>query len=303
MRVNVSKQQHFNGHQGAIYALLKGKGKTVFSAGGDGLIMRWNLDEGNGEKVGSVPGTIFSLHHLPETDYMIVGTMEGDLYVVDLVHNNIVNKQKLSETALFDIRLLPGSELFTVLTGSGTLWMVDFEYNPVGKVELTKSSLRGFAYDALTKSLAIGSSDHKIYVNTDPLEDDWKVLDGPTHSVFSVAFDHTGRKLFAGSRDAHLYVFNVDKDYALEQKINAHMYTINHIVASDSNDLIFTAGRDKHVKIWNSATNELVKVIDYEKLDAHKHSVNKLLLIEPDNLLISASDDRAVMVWQLDIED
>ncbi|HZF99535.1 MAG TPA: hypothetical protein VEY71_00960 [Chitinophagales bacterium] len=303
MRVNVSKHRHYSGHQGAVYALIKGKGLTVFSSGGDGAIMRWNLEEDRGEKVGQVPGTVFALHHLPETDYMIAGTMEGDVIVLDLVHNKIVNKQRLDETAVFDIRLLPGSELFTVLTGSGTLWMMDFEYNAVGKVDLTKASLRGFAYDPLGKALAIGSSDHKIYVNTDPVLDDWKVLDGPTHSVFSVAFDHTGRRLYAGSRDAHLYAFDVDKDHEQINKVNAHMYTINHIVPSDSKDLIFTASRDKHIKIWNSRSLDLVKVIDYEKLDAHTHSVNKLLLIEPQNLLISASDDRSVMVWQLDFPE
>ena len=303
MRVNVAKHRHYTGHQGAVYTVIKGKGLTIFSSGGDGSVMRWDLEEDRGEKVGQVPGTVFALHHLPETDYMIAGTMEGDLYVLDLIHNKIVNKQKLGETALFDIRLLPGSELFAVLTGSGTLWMIDFEYNPVGKVELTKSSLRSFAYDALGKALAIGSSDHKIYVNNDPLDDDWKVLDGPTHSVFSVSFDRTGRRLYAGSRDAHLYAFDVDKDFAQINKVAAHMYTINHIVQSDSEDLIFTASRDKHVKIWNSRSLDLVKVIDYEKLDAHTHSVNKLLLLEPQNLLISASDDRSVMVWQLDFAE
>jgi len=303
MRVNVSKHRQYKGHQGAVFSLIKGKDQTFFTAGGDGSVMRWDLEEDRGEKKGHVPGTVFALHYLPETDYMIAGTMEGDVFVLDLVHNKIVNKKRLDETAVFDIRLLPGSELFAVLTGSGTLWMLDFEYNAVGKVDLTKASLRGLAYDPLGKALAIGSSDHKIYVNTDPVLDDWKVLDGPTHSVFSVAFDHTGRRLYAGSRDAHLYAFDVDNDYEQINKVNAHMYTINHIVASDSKDLIFTASRDKHIKIWNSRSLDLVKVIDYEKLDAHTHSVNKLLLLEPQNLLISASDDRSVMVWQLDFPE
>src|SRR5690349_8567386 len=140
MRVNVSKLRHFKGHQGAVYALLKGNGQTFFSAGGDGTVMRWHLDEDRGENCGSVPGTILSLHYLPESDHMLVGTMEGELFVLDLTHRKIVSNQKLGELALFDIQLLPGSELFAVLTGSGTLSMFDFSFGPVGKVDLTKSS-------------------------------------------------------------------------------------------------------------------------------------------------------------------
>jgi WD repeat-containing protein 61 len=302
MRVNVSKQQQFNGHQSPVYALCKGVGKTFYSAGGDGLVVRWHYggERQGGENVIRIDGKIFSLWLQAEAKQLLAGTMEGDVFVIDTDGHRVVNKLHFGELPVFDIVRLPGMSAYGVLSGSGTMHLLNDTYARVGKVDLTKSSLRSFSWHPDNRRFSIASSDHKLYLNVDPVDDNWVAIDGPTHSVFSSAYDRFGKWLVAGSRDAQIYVYDVEKDYALVDTIKAHLFTVNHLVAAAPYDLMVSAGRDKHIKIWNTTNWQLLKVIDAEKLDGHKHSVNKLLWLEDDKLLISAGDDRAVMLWNID---
>jgi len=303
MQLNVTKQQQFNGHQGPVYALCNGVGKTFYSAGGDGLVVRWHYgaERQGGENITTLDGKVFSLWLQEEAKQLLAGTMEGDLYVIDTDHHRVLNKLHFGDLPIFEIVRLPAMAAYGVLSGSGTMHILSDTYEPIGKVDLTKSSLRSFAWHPDNRRFCVSSSDHKVYVNADPVTDEWKVLDGPAHSVFSSAYDHVGKWLVAGSRDAQLYVYDVDKDYELVNTINAHMYTVNNLVAAAPYELMVSAGRDKHIKIWNTDNWQLLKVIDFEKNDGHKHSVNKLLWLEDDKLLISAGDDRAVMVWNITV--
>ena len=85
--------------------------------------------------------------------------------------------------------------------------------------------------------------------------------------------------------------------------IPAHMFTINDIVFSPDGKLMATAGRDKHIKIWDAEAFNLLKVIDREKFGGHINSVNKLFWSNWNNYLISCGDDKAVMVWEIVISE
>lgn len=83
------------------------------------------------------------------------------------------------------------------------------------------------------------------------------------------------------------------------KSIPAHEWAIYDIAYSPNSKLFATASRDKTIKIWDSKTFELLKVINKEKDRGHLNSVNKLIWSTYNNYLISAGDDRAIIIWEI----
>ena len=118
------------------------------------------------------------------------------------------------------------------------------------------------------------------------------------NSIFTLAFSPDGRYLLSGSRDAHLNVWDCEKDFLLHTSIVAHMFAINHIAYNNEGTFFATGSMDKSIKIWDANEFRLMKVIDKARHTGHGTSVNKLLWHGAETLL-SASDDKTISVWDL----
>jgi WD40 repeat protein len=87
----------------------------------------------------------------------------------------------------------------------------------------------------------------------------------------------------------------------LLRDIPAHNYHINDIKFNPSASLFATVSMDKTLKIWDSETLKLLKVVDRFKQDAHTNSVNKIIWLN-ENELITCGDDKLIFQWEI-IED
>jgi WD40 repeat protein len=56
---------------------------------------------------------------------------------------------------------------------------------------------------------------------------------------------------------------------------------------------------DKTIKVWETESMTLLKVIDRSRHAGHTNSVNKVLWTNYENLLISCGDDKNIIVWDL----
>jgi WD40 repeat protein len=98
-------------------------------------------------------------------------------------------------------------------------------------------------------------------------------------------------------------VWQPEAAYALQEKIVAHLFTINHIAFRKEGDYFATCSKDKSIKVWENGTFRLRKVIDRGRHAGHGTSVNKVGWLENGFLLISCSDDRAASAWELVFEE
>lgn len=59
---------------------------------------------------------------------------------------------------------------------------------------------------------------------------------------------------------------------------------------------------DKTIRLWNTDTWELIKVIDFQKHEAHTSSVNCGLWLN-ENIVISCSDDRSIQAFHIELKN
>jgi WD40 repeat protein len=300
MSLSITKIATLTAHTGSIYSLYANNKipQTFYSAGGDGNLIKWDLNDlDKAYLVSKVDTNIFSMNALPMQSKILLGQMQGGIHVLDIEQKNEVKHLSFHKSGIYDIQVIDNGNAFIAAGGDGilSLWSAN-NFLLLKKKDISEKSIRCLIVDEENLKIYAGCSDNFIYVlhyKTLEVIHKWQAHQ---NSVFSLQLSPNGKYLLSGSRDAHLSVWTIDENYRLLLSQPAHLFTINDIVFQPEGKLFATAGRDKHIKIWDSTNFNLLKVIDKEKCDGHVNSVNKLLW---SDYLISCSDDRSIMVWDI----
>ncbi|MEM8906843.1 MAG: WD40 repeat domain-containing protein [Bacteroidota bacterium] len=299
--IEVQKITQLTGHNAAVYALSPGPEAPLFLSGaGEGWVAQWDLrNPKDGQLVAKVESNIFALCYLPAQHQLVVGNMHGGIHWVDLSQSDQTKNIAHHQGGVFAIRQI-GDFLYT-LGGEGLLtrWSIA-EQRSLESFHLTNQSLRCLAYHPKKNELAIGASDHAIYLlDAQHLTVKEKREKAHDNSVFSLQYTPDGQRLISGGRDAHLKVWTLESGLALISDQSAHWYTINHIAIHPTQAIFATASRDKTIKIWDLHDYRLLKVLDKAKYQGHGHSVNGLYWSTFGDYLISCSDDRTLIIWEV----
>ncbi|MDX2003310.1 MAG: hypothetical protein SFW35_12800 [Chitinophagales bacterium] len=297
MAIAINKLTTLQGHTGAVYSLAYDADRQLlYSAGGDGTVACWPLNKTGapGKAIAKVADHIFSL--CLQYPLLWLGTMQGKVSAIQIEDNQEKLHTAFSAKGVFDIQSVNGN---IWLAGSNGMLGIGNAAQGLTTLWLGDDNLRCIAFQAMQGHLAIGSSNHHIYV----LRQDGELvkrIEGHKGSVFTLCYSREGKYLLSGSRDAQIIVWDVAKNYELYRHIPAHLFTVNSIAYQPSGRLFASASRDKTIKIWDADSFDLLKVIDHQKWGGHVNSVNKLLWLG-DDLLASCSDDRSIMIWQITI--
>jgi WD40 repeat protein len=299
-KITVKEYTQLEGHKQGVYALLNLRGSSVIvSAGGDGAVVKWDLDETGPVRMNpepSVAGVLFA--QLPEPVFCLMEGLDGVIWagtqgglVFKLVSGEAPRMIKLGTSSVFFIsRWMDGK--IAVGLGSGELVFLDDELQLLDRKSLGKKSLRCCLGD---RGL-IGGSDGLIW-RLDSQGDILKRWDANSPSVFCLAEDSEG-DIVSGGRDALLMWMG--EDGGLKQEVKAHLFTIHALAGSDLGWLA-SGSMDKTVKVWDRNSGALLKVIDREKYPSrgHSHSVNALCWV--GRLLASAGDDKIIRIWEVSV--
>ncbi len=299
-QVEVNKISTLAGHKDCIYTLEKGaETHTFFSAGGDGIVARWHLENPEiGDLIVQVSNSVYALACQVAKKHLIVGQNFEGIHLIDLEAKQEIRSVKLTSAAIFDIQIWQ-DEIF-VACGDGLVIIVDYASFTVKKhIKASDKSARSISINPIEREFAVGYSDHMIRVFDLGSRELHHTIKAHQNSVFSVQYSPEGRFLLSGSRDAHLKVWDVEHQYQLYESIVAHMYAINHITFRPDGKYFATCSMDKSIKLWDYAQWKLIKVIDKARHAGHGTSVNKLHWSDYQDQLVSGSDDRMVSVWGL----
>lgn len=298
--MQVQKLDTFGGHRDCVYALESGpQPNQFFSAGGDGQVVRWQLDRPDrGELMAQVPASVYALALHPTSGLLWVGQNYEGLHLIDPVQKREISSLKLTSAALFAI-VFHQNDAFVAMA-DGVVAVLDTERLVVRKhLKASDQSARCLAVNPVERELAVGYSDATVRIfdlETYALK---RTIPAHTNSVFTLTYSPDFQFLLTAGRDAHLKIWDVEQGYALHQDVTAHLFAINHLTFSPDGALLATASMDKSIKIWDAQTYQLLKVVDRARHAGHGTSINRLLWTDYDHQLLSASDDRTISVWKL----
>ena len=291
--IQISKQHSFKGHNGGIFELQPVNDREFISGGGDGQVVKWNLESlEDGQVIAKVTSTIYGL--LVDGSKLLIGENSRGLHLIDITTKAVLRSVEI-KAPIFS--MLKVKDQYLIGTGAGELFVFDLQLNFTAKIKLSNKSLRSM--DANETDISLGYSDHVIRIlDKTTLELKYEIK-GHKLSVFSTRYHPKTKHLVSTGRDAHIRAWDTFNHYEPIHTIPAHMYACNHLSFAPTGEYFASASMDKTIKIWDGAKFALVKVIDKARHDGHTNSVNKLLWMKFNNLLVSCSDDRTVAVWDI----
>ncbi len=299
--IRVEKLDSYTGHRDAVYGLTHTDIETdFFSSSGDGYVVRWTMQKPDlGIPVAKVKNSIYSIFYDSRTNYLWIGHNFDGVHLIDLSTRTELHRVSLGNVALFDIKGVDNRILVGDSSGCLT-WLDRFTGKLVKQQKISSKSIRTLAVQEVENRLLVGSSDNFIYVLESTSGKLMYTLEGHTNSVFSLQCLKFGNQLVSGGRDAQLIYWELDKEKGhLITRVPAHLYTINSLDVSMDGKWLASGSLDKSVKIWDTQTYELVKVIDRGRHAGHGTSVNKVMW-QKEGVLLTASDDRTVSYWKID---
>lgn len=287
MSIQVAKLKEFRGHTQAIYTMAaSSKPGYFYSAGADGMVVLWRVNEDDGLLVARSEHPVYSICRTD--NYLLFGSNNGLLTVLKSDNHEFVKQFKLGELPIFDI--VKHAEKIYLAMGNGQIIVLDNHFSVVKTMALSQRSIRKIFIHKNEKWVGASDGFLRLLNENDELVKEIKAYE---QSVFAIG----GRNgtILSGGRDA---VVKVWENNEFVKIINAHWYHVNDIQYNSTQTLFATASLDKSIKIWDAENFELLKVIERPKLQAHQSSVNKILWIER-NRFISCSDDRTLMCFEI----
>jgi WD40 repeat protein len=295
-KLSIHKRAHLQGHKAAIFALCRGWDQdTIYSSGGDGLIIAWSLSTLAGKLFAQPGKRVLTLNSLGE-NMLFAGTLEGD--VIMLKENETLQSVRQSHQPIFSSRVV-GKNHFVTLDGEGTIckWKRE-SFSFIERTRLSHSSLRTVnIFD--DGQLVIGTSDGSLILfDVDKMESKRRMTGAHTHSIVTVSTLPGGSCFMSGSKDTTAVIWN--QDLEVIAILRSHQYTINHALFLPEINVIATASKDKTIRFWEMDSYTEIHMPDPGYSIGHKYSVNTLLWIPERRQLISAGDDRSIIIWEID---
>jgi WD40 repeat protein len=289
MSLEVVKIREFIGHSQAIYALCyEHSTQRIFSGAGDGMIVCWAMDHTDGRLVIQHHQAVYTLAN--DTKYLYSGTRSGLLSLFFLEDYALKKHLQLCEAPIFEI--LPIQDGFVVAAGDGCLYYLDADAQLIKKIQLSNKPIRTII--GVNNTFYAGASDGNIY-RLDSMLNVIDLIAAQNNSVFSLAYSKDSEQLICGGRDAVLKWFDVGK---CVREVKAHLLHIHRLALHEDGCWMASSSMDKTIKLWETSTGKLLKVISAEKYGAHTSSVNKILWIDK-NTIISCSDDRTLKCFEI----
>jgi WD40 repeat protein len=247
-----------------------------------------------------VDGSIYTINIL-DNNRIAIGTNRGELYGVDMGHKRL------------DTSLELGQGIFCSLVQGHTLWLgcalgyiyqVDLrDWSTQGPWKVAGHHVRCLCSWPAAGLVLAGSSDRSIVALSTNGSVAWKQEGAHDDSVFTLALTPQGH-LLSGGKDAYIKQWEMlENGLAQINGIPAHLFAVNQLALHPSGKWFASASRDKTIRLWETETLLLIKVINREKMaGASTHSVNRIMWLDHHHL-VAAGDDRVVRVFTLEWQD
>ena len=296
-KIEVKKLHTFLGHNESIYTLERIDDHRFISAGGDGMLVMWDLrSPDEGEVIVKIEGSVYAVTY--DEGFLYVGQNNEGIHKIDLKAKKETASIQTGNHQIFAIKIINGNVWAGLQNGEVIVLTKELEIKK--RIKFANDRVRGF--DVFENQVAVAFSDNLTrIIDSDTMEVKHE-LRGHKNSVFAAKFHPSGKYVISTGRDVHIKVWDSQADYVLRESVAAHLYTVNDVIFRRDGRYFVTASMDKAIKLWDAHNFRLLKVLDKHRHAGHGNSVNKLLWMNYQDLLVTCSDDRSISVWEIKFE-
>jgi WD repeat-containing protein 1 (actin-interacting protein 1) len=268
---------------------------TLFTGSSDGRVLSWDIPSGKGTQVSGSPHTNyvsgFTATEEGQGRIYSIG-WDDTLRSIDSSANTFTGTSAKLEGQPVSISTSLGSKVVFIATNTGIQVFVDGE-------QTTSFPTKDFTPTAIAESdnrIAVGGSDHKIYIYTLKGSDFTLLttLTEPRSAVSTLSFSPTGSHLAVGCSDGKIFVYGTSgTDLKLEtNRWSAHTAKVTSISWNKAGSHAVSGALDTNIFVWS--LKEPGKRV--RAANTHKEGVNGVEWVD-EKRIISVGADAAVKLW------
>jgi len=280
---------------------LSQDGKTLASAGYDGMIRLWDTD-GNpiGQPIGPLPNALktplYSVAWSPDGKTIVSGDGEGTIRLWNISGKLITQGFKGHQGVVWSIRFSPDG--LTIVSGSadGTIGLWDTDGNPVRKpFKGHKDGVLSIALSPDGKTIVSGGKDKTVRLWT---RQGQLIGQGTGHEegVTSVAWSPDGKTIASGSFNGQIRLWNTSGK-PIGQPFQGHEGAeIVSVAFSRTGSVIVSGGTDGTISLWDVRGNPLLS----HPLIGHRGTLSSVVLSHDGKTIFSSDDIGTIRLWDTD---
>lgn len=317
------------GHLSAVYCVLFDRsGKYILTGADDFLVKLWSTTDGR--LLATFRGASSEITDIAvniDNTLMAAGSLDRILRVWDLQttapiavltsHTGMITSVNFCPSPRGDLRYL----VTTSTDGSVAFWQyavqrgkTQFNSRPIQYHEKLRPGQAQMICAAFSPGgifLAAGSADHFVRVYLMGNDGPKRILETEAHTdtVDSIQWAHQGLRFISGGKDgtAHIWHFESQQWRSMRLSMNARLpgsdaseddgkkLKVTMVSWDASDNWVMTAVNDFTIKVWNSKTGQLHKVL--------KGHTDELYVLEShpkdQHVLLSAGHDGQIYLWDI----
>ncbi len=288
------------GHDAQVVSIEFGKGNVFYSAGSDGRILRWNLDN-----LDQPPTLVYegielyrSIEVSHDGEWLLACTRDYGIMLIDLktvgALSDEVNKtgitfdEEPAQAAMF----VPGELKYIVITKTGDVKMKGYKINET--TAHTDEIVRVMAMDPKKKDVYAGTNRGVVQIWDEDFKD--RYLEMPElYAVNALAISSDERYLAIGREKGDAVIWDMQEQKYV-RTISGHQSAITDLDFSPDDQLLLSASRDKTVRIWDLHNPKKLPLV----LDDHDGWVLTACFDESGKQVLSGSMDHLIRTWEVD---
>ncbi len=263
-------------------------GKIIVSAGLDGKVIVWNLEDGSHKILNGHEDKVFSINFCSKGNIFVTASADKTVKVWNI--DGSLSKNLKHKDSVLKASFSPGCE--TLVTASGkkvSLWNINSQTEKT--IWNDSDIVNSVSFSTIDKIIAVGTSDNKVKL-LDLDGNEIQSLNGHNDKIHSISFSQDGKTIATASWDKTAKLWNLEgKELAT---LKGHTDRIFDISFNPDGKTIATASWDKTVRLWN--LDGTLRTI----IKGHNARILSVSFNPKNKVMASAGADNIIKLWKLD---
>ncbi|MBL3656532.1 WD40 repeat domain-containing protein [Fulvivirga sediminis] len=193
--------------------------------------------------------------------------------------------------SIYALHYMQSKNLLAVGHNYDGIHIIDWENRKeIGSLKLTDEAI--FDIQSYHDFLIIGDKKGTItIVNAGDLRVVYKIASAD-YSARTIAINKTLGEMAVGYSDNKIRIYSLE-DFELKYEFKAHDNSVFTVKYAPDTQFLMSAGRDAHLKIWDSKAGYLL----LEDIVAHMYAINHLDFSPDGKHFVTCSMDKSIKVW------